>query len=66
MQQGSKYVGVTYGSEQNASLEIFDSALNMPLVLKRQGYKNCKFCVNYILEIYGILDMPQVLNTTRF
>ena len=32
-------VGVTYGSEQNAPLEIFDSVLNMLLVLKWQGYR---------------------------
>ena len=38
----------------------------MPLVLKWQGYKSCEFCVNCILEIYGILDMPQALNITRF
>ena len=36
----------------------------MPLVLKWQGYR--KFCVNCILEIHGILNMPQVLNIPRF
>ena len=36
----------------------------MPPVLKWQG--NRKFCVNYILKIHGILNMPQVLNTPRF
>ena len=38
----------------------------MPLVLKRWSYESCEFCVNCILEIYGILDMPQALNITRF
>ena len=36
----------------------------MSLFLKRQGYR--KFCVNYILEIHGILNMPQVLKVPRF
>ena len=34
----------------------------MPLVLKWHGY--IKFCVNCVLEIYGILNM--VLNILRF
>ena len=38
--------------------------MNMPLVLKWHGYR--KFCVNCILEIYGILNMSQVLNILRF
>ena len=36
----------------------------MPLVLKLLG--NRKFCVNSILEIHGILNMPQVLGIPRF
>ena len=36
----------------------------MPLVLKWQGHR--KLCVNCFLEIYGILNMPQVLNIPRF
>ena len=36
----------------------------MSLFLKRQGYR--KFCVNCILEIHGILNMPQVLKVPRF
>ena len=36
----------------------------MPLVLKLQGYR--KFFVNGILEIHGILNMPQVFNIPRF
>ena len=31
-----------------------------------QGYESCEFCVNCILEIYGVLDLPQALNITRF
>ena len=38
--------------------------LNIPVALKWQGYR--KFCVNCILEIHGILNMPQVLNVPRF
>ena len=38
----------------------------MALVLKWQAYKSCEFCVDCNLEIYGILDMPQVFNVTRF
>ena len=38
----------------------------MPLVLKWQGYEIYEFCVTCILGIYGILNMPQVLNITRF
>ena len=36
----------------------------MSLVLKWQSYR--KFCVNCILEIHGILNMPQFLDTPRF
>ena len=36
----------------------------MSVVLKWQGYK--KSCVNYILEINGILNMPQFINVARF
>ena len=37
----------------------------MSLVLKWQGYK--KSCVNcIILEINGILNMPQFINVARF
>ena len=61
---GSKYARVTQGSEQNAPLKISDRVLNMPLVLKWQGYR--RFCVNYIPEIHGILNMPQALNVPRF
>ena len=46
---------------QNA---IFDKVLNMPLVLKWQGYK--KLCVNCILETHVILNMSQVLIIPRF
>ena len=61
----SKYVRVTQGSEQNASLQIFDRTPNMPLVLKWQGYG--EFCVNCILEIHSsILNMLQALNEPRF
>ena len=28
--------------------------------------ESCEFCVNCILEIRGILNMPQVLNITGF
>ena len=37
--QGSKYAMVTQGSEQNAPLYLFDSVLNMPLVLKWNAYR---------------------------
>ena len=36
----------------------------MSVVLKWQGYK--KSCVNCILEINGILNMPQFINVARF
>ena len=36
----------------------------MPQVLKWQGYR--EFCVNFILVIRGILNMPQVLNIQDF
>ena len=36
----------------------------MPLVLKEQGYR--EFSVNCILDISGILNMPQVFNIPRF
>ena len=35
----------------------------MPLVIEQQGKR--KFSLNYILEIYDILDMSQVLNIPR-
>ena len=38
----SKYVRITHGPGQNAPLSIFDGVLNMPLVLKRQGYRSLK------------------------
>ena len=60
----SKYARVAQNSEQNAPLEIFDRVVNMPLVLKWQGCR--KFCVNCILEILGILNMPKVHNVPRF
>ena len=40
--------------------------LNMLVLLKWQGYESCVFCVNYIQEIHGILDMAQAVNITRF
>ena len=33
------YARITQDSEQNALLQIFDRVLNMPLVLKLQGYR---------------------------
>ena len=42
----------------------FDRVLSIPLVLQWQGYR--EFCVKCILEIHGILNMPQILNITRF
>ena len=60
----ASYVTVIQGSKKNALSQIFDRVLNMPLVLKQQGYR--KFCVICILEIHGILNMPQVLNKPRF
>ena len=38
----------------------------MPQVIKWQSYESCEFCVNCIIEIYDILDMPHALNITRF
>ena len=40
--------------------------LNMLVLLKWQGYEGCVFCVNCIQQIYGILDMAQAVNITRF
>ena len=54
--QDSKY---SSGSEH--ATVLFDRALNMTLFFKWQGYR--KFCKHCILEIYSILNMPQVLNT---
>ena len=46
--------------------KILLTFLNMLLLLKWQGYESCVFCVNWVLEIYGILHMAQALNITRF
>ena len=46
--------------------KILLTFLNMLLLLKWQGYESRVFCVNCILEIYGILNMAQALNITRF
>ena len=62
---GFKYPRVTQSSEQNAPLQIFDRVLNMPQVLKWQGYR--KFCVNCILEIHFFFWIClKVLNIPRF
>ena len=61
---GCIYVRVTQGAEQNAPLQISDRVLNMSLVFKWQSYR--RFCVSYIPEIHGILNIPQVLNIWRF
>ena len=62
------------GSEYSSSSE-YGNVLNLPglhkvlkknsLVLKWQGYRSCEFCANFILEIHGIINMPQVLNIPR-
>ena len=49
--QDPKYVRVTYGSEQNAPLYIFDNLLNMPLVLKWQGYREFELFENYSRDL---------------
>ena len=71
--QDSKYsLGSEYGKVLNMpgllkvlrkTLHYRYQVLNMALVLKWQGYR--EFCVNCILEIHSILDMPQVLNVPR-
>ena len=42
---------------------MFDRVQNIPPVLKWQGYK--EFYVNCIVEIHGILNIPQVHNIPR-
>ena len=76
--QDSKYVWVTQDFEQNAPLYIFDRVLNMPAVLKWQGYRELRvLCKLYSrgsrCKLYSdgkktnaILNMPQVFNIPWF
>ena len=38
----------------------------MPLFLNGSVTESCEFCVDCFLEIYGILNMLQVLHIPRF
>ena len=47
-----------YSSGSEHLTVLFDKVLNMTLVLEWQDYR--KLCVNFVLEIHSILNMPQV------
>ena len=45
-------------------LYVFDAVLHLSLVLQLQAYR--ELCVNSILEIHDILNVPQILKISRF
>ena len=57
--QGSKYASIRQGFGHNAPLQIFERVLER-FVTRVLLTKSCQFCANFIPEIHGILNTPQV------